>query len=105
MRELRDVGILIPDAIVREVIADAANFVTAASMVADGCGWELGPREIQVQAMIKLREVLGSFLRAEEIDVEIVGWFRRLAIGLKKEWKELERQMREEAEAMRSDDD
>jgi len=70
-------------------------------MVADGCGWTLTPRDIQRQAMIKLREVLGSYLRVEDIDPEIIAWFRRLDVGLKAEWAEMEAQLRSEAEALR----
>lgn len=93
IRRLRDVGILIPDVTVREVIAKATNFVTAPSMVADGCKWELSPRDIQVRAMIKLREVLGAWLRIETIDADVVEWFRRLDAGLQSEWAEIRREL------------
>lgn len=97
IRKLRDLGVLIPDEVVREIIADATNFVTASSMVADGCGWEWTPRDIQVRAMVQLREVLGCYLRIEPIDSDTVDWFRRLNKGLEAEWAQYEAQVRAEA--------
>ncbi|WEG10405.1 hypothetical protein PU630_07620 [Microbacterium horticulturae] len=85
IRQLLDVGILIADATVREVIVDASNFITAAMLVRDACNGELSTREIQVTAMIHLREVLGSYLRQEAPNPETVGWFRRHAAGLEHE--------------------
>lgn len=102
VRHLRDVGILIPDATIREVIAIAANFVTAGTVAADGIGWRLSGREIQLGAMVRLRNLLGAYLRIEELDPETVKWFRDLNEALQAEWEKIQRQIQEEAEALDS---
>lgn len=86
IRQLQDVGILIPDATVRHAIHDAANLVTASTILADSQGWELPPRQIQITSMIRLRLVLGSYLRNDPLDAGALRWLTENADALEEEW-------------------
>ena len=86
IRDLRDVGILIPDPTVRTAINHATNLVTAAGILADEQGWDPTPWEIQHTAMLRLRIVLGAHLRADPVDDEALAWINENGDALMKAW-------------------
>ncbi len=95
VRELRDVGILIPDPAVRQAIADATNLVTASSVLAEAEGWLDPPPTIQYHAMVALRVILGAYLRQDEPDESAISRLREKAVALGAEWERTEKERRD----------
>lgn len=90
VQKLRDAGILIPDERVRNAIHDALNLVTAASVLADEEGWEQTPSGIQMSAMIRLRLIIGAYLRRDSLPAEDLKWMTSKANTLERAWKDLD---------------
>lgn len=88
LRRLADLGVLIPDALLRELIGSIGNLLTAASTAADACSWAETPNEIQLLAVNKLRNALGSYLRIEPIAESDVAWFKERSQGLAELWEQ-----------------
>lgn len=91
VKELSDLGVLIPDPVVREIIASACNLVTAADSAAQACDYDESPREIQRSAMFRLRKILGAHLRIEAPDAEDLAWMRGHAERQELMWAEYKR--------------
>ena len=103
IRELQDLGVLIPDPTIRRLIADATNLVTAAGTAAEACDWAETAREIQTGSMRRLREALGAYIRIEVFDPRGLAWFDAHAKRQKDAWDELERMAAERRQVMGSD--
>ncbi|MEV7798604.1 hypothetical protein AB0O14_05910 [Microbacterium foliorum] len=92
---LQDLGVLIPDPLVRSLIKDASNLVTASGTASEANDYEESARAIQTGAMRHLREVLGAYLRIEALPPDDVEWIAKRSDQLSQAWDELERLARE----------
>lgn len=101
--QLRNRGVRIPDATLRECIDDAANLISAPSLMAEATNYESMPLDYQIQAAFHLRSLLGAYVRGDKdhpaADLE---WLQKHARAQEEEWEHREKE--EERLALRSDD-
>jgi hypothetical protein len=94
IRRLRDLGLLLPDKRVRDAVAAATNTVTSARTLANFEGWEDMPVELQIKAMVSIRQVLAAHLRGDEPPASPLTWLSERATKLEKAWEEHEEMLR-----------